>query len=125
MLPSIIAVVDDDADISSMVDDLLTDEGYQVICYGDSASLLNGLADTPPKLLILDLHLEQYTSGWEILTEIRHRAIHDLVPIIVTTTDDEFGPDQQEHLRSLNATVFYKPFDLEPLLTTIRQVLRP
>jgi len=117
-----IAIVDADATTADMMADLFTDEGYQVRSYANSASLLNGLARQLPGLLILDLHLEHATSGWEILREIRSMYA---MPVIVMTTDNEFASDQLEQLRRLNATVMYKPFHLQPLLAAVTTAICP
>lgn len=122
MLPTI-AIVDDDLAICELLEDLLTGEGYQVVSYRDRVSLINGLACHVPDLLILDLHLEHETSGWEILTEIRSRPTTSAIRVIASTTDVQFVDQHLLELQALNATVIEKPFEIETMIEMVTQML--
>src|SRR5690349_13483956 len=117
-----IAIVDDDAAICDMLHDLLTDEGYQVVCYSNSTDFLDSLNQQIPNLLLLDIHLEHAIDGWDILTELRNCPTTTTVPVIVITADITVYIDEAR-LENLQAMRLDKPFVIQNLLALVSQAL--
>jgi DNA-binding response OmpR family regulator len=112
-------LVDDDAELCSMMTEFFAQAGYQVecACTGSEglARALNGSHD----LLILDVMLPTL-DGFSILQQLRRRK--DL-PVIMLTACVQ----QKDRIQGLNAGAddyLPKPFDPDELLARVRAVLR-
>lgn len=110
-----ILVVDDDYDIRSVVDDLLTGEGYQVKTASNGRQALEILAAWRPAVILLDLSMPDM-NGWTFLAH--QQADPDLaqIPVIVMSAHYNLGAGAS--LESATAVVA-KPFDVERLLDLI------
>lgn len=125
--PPKILLAEDQAQMRSMVAELLRGRGYDVVELRDGPSLTRELyastADddnpTEPALLISDVRMPN-GSGLEALRAIRRT--HQTLPVIVMTA---FGdPQLHREAHALGAThVFDKPFDLSDLLAEVERVL--
>ncbi len=60
-----ILIVDDEADIRELVAGLLDDEGYETRTANNSDTALQAIADRVPRLIFLDIWLQEAGStGW-------------------------------------------------------------
>ena len=82
-----IAVIDDDPACRELLHDLLSEEGYAVHLFSDSATAARGLRDLAPAAIILDVRLENPTAGWEVLADLRHDALLHATPVLVCSAD--------------------------------------
>jgi two-component system chemotaxis response regulator CheY len=110
-----VLLVEDDLDLRDVLQDILEDEGYDVIPATDGHQALEYLrasrnGNDGPALLILDLMMP-LVNGWQVL-----EAIHDdpslQVPVIVVSAS---GLPQPEGV----AAYLHKPFNLFELLKTV------
>ena len=110
-----ILVVDDDFDIRSVVNDLLTDEGYQVRTAGTGRQALEILATWRPEVILLDLSMPDM-NGWTFLAH--HQADPELaqIPVIVMSAHYNLGSGRALETA---AAVVAKPFDVDRLLSLI------
>ncbi|WP_416900003.1 MAG: sigma-54-dependent transcriptional regulator [Minwuia sp.] len=77
-----VLIVDDEADIRTMVSGILSDEGYETRTAGDSDSALAAVADRAPALLILDIWLQgSRLDGLELL-DVMSERLPD-IPIVM------------------------------------------
>ncbi len=77
-----ILVIDDEADISSLISDILTDEKYNVRTANKSDSALKALAERVPSAIILDIWLQgSELDGLGILEIVQKKYPH--VPVIM------------------------------------------
>jgi two-component system, NtrC family, nitrogen regulation response regulator NtrX len=77
-----ILIVDDEADIRSLIADTLADEGYQTRTAGDAAAALAAVRQRRPALVLLDVWLEgSAMDGLGVLDALR--ADHADVPVIM------------------------------------------
>ena len=112
-------LVDDDAELCSMMHEFFAQEGHHLDCVYNGreglAAALNGAYD----LVILDVMLP-VIDGFELLQRLRRRR--DL-PVIMLTARVQ----QQDRIRGLDTGAddyLPKPFDPDELLARIRAVLR-
>lgn len=115
-----ILVTDDDPAIQKLLNRGLTGYGYNVIAVSNGQEALDIVAQKPPDIIVLDIHLESQPDGLEICRQIREWS---KLPIIMLTAHDE----KRMKLSALNAGAddyITKPFDLEELEARIRTVLR-
>ena len=114
-----IALVDDDRNILASVSMTLESEGYRVNTYNDGATALDGLAQLPPDLAILDIKMPRM-DGMELLRKLRQKS--DLPVIFLTSKDDEI--DELFGLKMGADDFIKKPFSQRLLLERIRTILR-
>lgn len=77
-----ILIVDDEADIRSLVSDILTDENYETRTAGTSDEALKAIAERVPNLLILDIWLQgSELDGLGILEMVKQK--YPKMPVIM------------------------------------------
>ena len=77
-----ILIVDDEADIRTVITGILHDEGYATREAADSDSTLDQLATGRPSLVVLDIWLHNSRlDGLQLLNEIKHH--HPSVPVVI------------------------------------------
>lgn len=111
-----IAVIDDDAHIGDMLEEILTGKGYRVLRASSGPEALALVSRDRPDLILLDLMLPGL-SGEEVLSSIQG------IPVIVLSarTDVE---DKVALLLGGAADYMTKPFDTRELLARIAVQLR-
>lgn len=116
----LILVVEDDESVQSLMQLLLTSEGYEVVAAKDGLEGLVKLDREHPSLVILDLMMPN-VSGDRMFEELRSDPRLKDVPIIVVsgrhdvhgTFDPLIGP----------ANVFPKPIDPAALIDRVAEIL--
>jgi CheY-like chemotaxis protein len=112
-----ILLVEDDLDIRDVVQEVLEEQGHDVVPARTGRQALEFLAlDTgpPPDIVILDLMMPIMT-GWQVLETIRRTPELADIPVVVVTAATQDRP--------LGAQAFLrKPFDIGDLLETIRRL---
>ena len=119
-MPRRAMVVEDEALVRSMLAEVLTEEGWDVIeaeC-GDEAVLLLDQAPMPD-LLVTDVHMPGAADGYEVVRQARARCA--VLPIVVTTGRPEQGRPLLGDAGARTALVL-KPFRIEAMLRAIQQV---
>jgi DNA-binding response OmpR family regulator len=115
-----ILLIEDDRDLSTILSDLLEEEGYRVEAAYDGASALDLLHASEYDVLILDWNLPK-TSGVTLLKEIRHRG--NLTPVLLLTSRGDLK-DKTEGLDAGADDYLTKPFESEELTARLRALLR-
>jgi DNA-binding response OmpR family regulator len=114
-----ILVVDDDAEITKLLDTYLTNEGFDVTVAANGAAALSAAASMEPELVILDIVLGS-EDGREVLRELR--LISDVPTIFLTGRGLE-----SERIAGLKLGAddyIVKPFSLGEVTARIESVLR-
>jgi DNA-binding response OmpR family regulator len=113
-----ILAVEDDPDIMSLLHDVLTDEGYQVVEARRGQDAVEVAHSTPIGLLLLDLGLPDL-HGNDVLVRLKSNPATSDVPIIVISAN----PQDLRNVSFVEA-VIPKPFDLHDILFEVEKVLR-
>ncbi len=112
-------LIDDDAELCSMMKEFFLQNGYQLDCaYNGRDGLARAVKNTYD-LIVLDVMLP-LLSGFTVLQQLRRRK---QVPVIMLTA----RVHRQDRIEGLNAGAddyLPKPFDPDELLARIRAVLR-
>lgn len=116
MTGSVIAIVDDDAYIGDMLEELLLREGYGVLRAYSGTEALMLLEDRRPDLILLDLMLPGL-NGEEVLPHLTG------IPVIVLSARAAVE-DKVDLLQGGAADYLTKPFDTRELLARIAVQLR-
>jgi len=114
-----IALVDDDRNILTSVSMTLESEGYRVQTYNDGSTALDGLAQNPPDLAILDIKMPRM-DGMETLRRLRQKS--DMPVIFLTSKDEEI--DELFGLKMGADDFIRKPFSQRLLVERVKAVLR-
>jgi DNA-binding response OmpR family regulator len=119
-----IAVIDDDPACRELLHDLLSEEGYAVHLFPDSATAARCLRDLAPAAIILDVRLETPMAGWEVLADLRHEPVLHATPVLVCSADLCALQERAVDLERQGCTILAKPFDVDELLVLLVQLAR-
>jgi DNA-binding response OmpR family regulator len=114
-----VLLVEDEPGLRDTLQDILEDEGFDVVPAADGRQALEYLrttagTDEAPALMILDLMMP-LVNGWEVLDAMEAEPRLQ-VPVIVVSADGT-GPGSVS-----TGTVFlHKPFNLDELLETVHE----
>jgi two-component system, NtrC family, response regulator AtoC len=113
-----VLVVDDDADIRTLLCDLLTEEGYAVRTAEAGAEALAEVAKDRPDLVMMDVQLPDQ-DGIVVLRQLKRE--HAELEVIVMTA---FGGSSTAIKAMEHGAYDYvtKPFEIDDLLATLRRV---
>lgn len=116
-----ILVIDDDLNIQEMLENILSELGYQVELAGDGNQALNRINQNKPDLIILDVRLPDI-DGISLCREICQLKGTGKIPILILTA---FSDLTTYHDAKLFGAVDYlvKPFDLDVLKEKIEKIL--
>src|SRR5918911_1176791 len=117
-----ILVVDDDVQLSSIINFTLRREGFLVLTAGDGEKALEVWSQEQPDLVLLDVNLPKL-SGHEVLRRLRRAEAAPRTPVIMLTV----RADEEDVVRGLDLGAddyIAKPFSPRTLLARIRAVLR-
>ena len=112
-------LVDDDAELCSMMQEFFAENGHQITCAYNGRDGLARALEEQYDLVILDVMLP-LINGFTVLHQIRR---HTAVPIIMLTARTHRS-DRIEGLDKGADDYLAKPFDPDELLARIRAVLR-
>jgi CheY-like chemotaxis protein len=117
----VIAVLDSDPSFLSLMDELLSEEGYVPLLW-QAAAQPDPLAlprQVQPALVILDLWIERRDDGWELLKRLWADVETTHILAVIVTGEPDVLPVRTELLRAMHCEAVRKPFDLQELLTAI------
>ena len=114
-----ILVVEDDRNISQLLQMYLKKDGYMVHAAYDGGEAVQLFEATKPDLVLLDLMLP-VLDGWGVCRAIRQQSA---VPIIMLTAKGELD-DKVHGLKQGADDYITKPFEMREVLARVEAVLR-
>jgi DNA-binding response OmpR family regulator len=114
-----VLVIDDEADIRTLLAELLRRAGHDVAEADNGRSGLRAFHAVPPDLVLLDVSMPEM-DGWQTLERIRD--LSDVPVMMLTARGDEL-----ERVRGLQAGAddyVVKPFGRQELLARVQAILR-
>ena len=115
-----IFVLEDDADISRLVQYHLESAGFIVRPYLTVGQILSDAERQPPALFLLDIMVPG-GDGLDVCRRLRSNPTLSTIPIIFLTASKQSGLRQKA--QQLGAAFFEKPYDADDLLAAIRYAL--
>jgi DNA-binding response OmpR family regulator len=113
-----ILVVEDDADTRASLYQILTLEGFSVLTADNGQQALDLLdRGIRPNLIMVDLMLPRVT-GFDLIAHLRTEPELRMIPTVVITALPK------DEVRVIADVVFHKPLAFDPVLATIRNLLR-
>lgn len=116
----LIAVVDDEAGVRTMLRRVLRQADYDVAAFASGEDLLASLAARVPACVVLDVHMPGL-SGFEV--ESRLRAMGHSIPVVFITASEDRALDQRAR-DAHGAALLRKPFGSDVLLAAVATALR-
>ena len=117
-----ILIVDDDPNFCKTIKDILKTRNYKVITESDPDKVLDHMEQTYMLTVLLDLKLGD-KDGVEILKAIRAKYPSKPV-VLVTGLKEDMTSSIEKGLKIGAYTCFYKPFEVESLIDTIKEISR-
>lgn len=120
-----ILVVNDTQEILELFRILLEEEGYEVVLAGFPIQQIGDVERINPDLIILDFVFGDQRSGWQMLQMLKMQRSTATIPVIVCTAALDMVREQEGYLVSQGVHVVFKPFDIDHLLSNVKQALEP
>ncbi len=117
-----VLIVEDDPDISSVVDFNLRKEGFETEVASQGSTALRIVREHPPDVMLLDLMLPDI-PGLDVCREVRNNTSNRRVPILMVTAKGQEA-DRLAGLESGADDYIVKPFSMRELVLRVRAVLR-
>jgi len=112
----LIAVVDDDTAVVRLVTDFLEAYGYRTISCVHSAEAVSLVQSAQPDLVLLDIQMQQWNAGLQVLAALRQIPATSTLPVIVCSANLPLLRRQEQHIRALGADILEKPYMLDSVL---------
>jgi CheY-like chemotaxis protein len=121
--PKTILVVDDDPDHHEILRGILGHFGYATRHVATVDEARKVLRDNPPDLILLDVHLNTYGQGLDLLYGLRASG-DDHVPVVVCTADP-LASGRYPRAAAAAAGWVLKPIFRSDLLQVVRDLIGP
>lgn len=121
-MPKRIAIVEDEAELASLIEYNLTRQGYQVQILGGTRGTLKSLEQYKPDLILLDVMLPD-ADGFELCRHIRHSLVLSRIPVVFLTARSE-EVDRVLGLEIGGDDYMTKPFSPRELVARVKAHLR-
>jgi len=89
---AVVLVVEDDPNIRSLLTDVLTDEGYDVVAAANGSEALSVMSTVWPNLITLDLNLPETIGEW-VLQKIHEPHERRQPPVVIITAKLSIAPE--------------------------------
>jgi two-component system phosphate regulon response regulator PhoB len=121
-MPKRIAIVEDEAELASLIDYNLSRHGYQTQVLNGTKGTLRSLEQARPDLILLDVMLPD-ADGFELCRQIRQSATLARIPVLfLTARSDEV--DRVLGLEIGGDDYMTKPFSPRELIARVKAHLR-
>jgi DNA-binding response OmpR family regulator len=120
--PDVIYVVEDDPDVSHLIEHNLRNAGYEVLTFFSGTQVVLQAATARPALFLLDIMLPGI-SGFDLCRQIRQHEQLAKTPIIFLSARTQ-EPDRLHAFDAGGDGYITKPFSPRELIARVRNVLR-
>jgi DNA-binding response OmpR family regulator len=117
-----ILIVDDDRSVADTFARMLKLEGFGVLTALSAESGLELADSTRPHAIILDMRMP-ITNGLQFLRTVRSKPHLVEVPVAIVTGDYFLAESIQHELKSLGASIRFKPLWLEDLIALAKTLV--
>jgi DNA-binding response OmpR family regulator len=120
--PTRVLVIDDEPEITDIIETFLENAGYQVKSENSSDLGIQTAKTFLPDLILLDIMMP-ILDGYEICTELKRREKTKNIPVVFLTGKDARS-DEGRSFRVGGVLYIKKPFSCERLLNIVKMVLQ-
>jgi CheY-like chemotaxis protein len=122
-----ILLIDDDKDFLMATKLILEKGGYEVFLAEDGRSGLEMARSVSPDLAIIDMMMETWSEGFNVVSRLRTSETGKQIPLIMLSAVDLQGPYQSfeppDNLPTVDL-VLHKPIKADDLLKYVGQFLK-
>jgi DNA-binding response OmpR family regulator len=118
-----ILVINDDQEILTLFEEILSEAGYAVVLYSSAIQDLSEIERLDPDLIIIDYLIGAEEAGWQMLQKLKMRRATANLPIIVCTAATKLLLETSGYLLSKRVIALPKPFDIDELLAAVERAL--
>ena len=118
-----VLIIEDDADIASVLQINLSIAGYDLTLARDGAAGLTAATSEPPDLILLDVMMP-VLDGWQVLRALKEDDRTHGIPVVMLMALAEERDLIKGHLQGAIRYIT-KPFELRDLIETVRAALAP
>jgi signal transduction histidine kinase/CheY-like chemotaxis protein len=123
----LVLIVEDEADLASVVERMLVQDGHRVLLASDAESALQRLAElqakgVKPDLILSDIRMPGL-GGPELYVRIREASPY-LLTRLVFTTGDTLSQETRDFLQQSGRPYLPKPFGIDDLRTTMTHIFQ-
>lgn len=119
-----ILVIDDTQEILDLLHTILEKHGYEVHEARYIFEDLHEIEQLHPDLIILDFMIGKQNEGWHMLQALKTYQPTASIPVMITSVALSLAREQQNYFQQRNIPSLPKPFDVDYLLQTVRQMLQ-
>ena len=116
-----VLVIDDEPDITEIVDSFLSDSGYTVAVENSPEQAVDRAKEFMPNVILLDIMMPG-TNGYDVCQRIKAESELAHIPVIFLTGKDK-GDDMGRSFKSGGDMYIKKPFSCERLLEIVNIVV--
>ncbi len=120
---SMIVIADHDPEYLAFIQELLTEEGYQVLVVAVGASAYQTIRQNGAALAILDIPIMQPDAPLVTLRMMRADPKTKHIPVLICSTATISMRDNLHYFQTMGCAVLTKPFDLADMLEHIRVLI--
>ncbi len=102
----------------TLLREVLVEEGFDVVTATTRAELAS-ILQAHPQLVILDLHIDRWNNGLDLIQDIRSVSECANMPIVLSCVDLVALNNNTELLRQYDVVQMRRPWDMEELLAII------
>ncbi|HKQ68505.1 MAG TPA: response regulator [Polyangiaceae bacterium] len=118
-----ILVVEDQDSIRKLIEALVSARGHKVVAVSNGAKAIEVAIQTPPDIVLLDLHLPGQYDGFAVCEKIRANPATRSVPVVIISARDD-APARAKAAEIGVTAYFGKPFSPMTLLKEIERLGR-
>ena len=116
-----ILVVDDEPQVTEIIEAFLTNAGHEVIVSNDASDGLKKAREAKPDVILLDIMMPG-SDGYSICNELKNSPPTAEIPVVFLTGKDR-SDDQGRSFKAGGDMFIKKPFSCERLLEIINIIL--
>ena len=115
-------MIDDTPEVLDLLEILLSDEGFHVVCCQDAAVAVDTVASTQPVLVVVDLKMAG-VDRWELVDALMTDVRTKHLPLIVCSGAVTELRTAEPRIRAHGGDVLTKPFDIQVLTSMVRRLI--
>jgi CheY-like chemotaxis protein len=119
-----ILVCDDDAVLREIFCEILVDEGYDVTVEPVLCESMDDVIRLAPNLIVLDLIFGGQPAGLDFLRRLKANPATRSIPVLVCTAAGGLTEEIQRQLTEWECASVTKPFNIDDLVTAVRECLK-
>ena len=122
-----VALVNNDADFLNAMEEILQQlGGYEAFIIHEGNTAYHQIKREQPDLIILDIRMEEPTTGWKVLDLLTLDPLTSKIPVIICSASaEQIIPEKQDWLTDHGIAVLPKPFDVNDLIAMVEIHLKP